>query len=474
MTSIRETAAQTPARRERHIDLLRAVAILAVVTGHWLVIAVEYDAAGALTGFSALGELGWSHPVTWVFQVMPVFFMVGGFANAASLSAHRRRHGDDAGWLLDRSARLIRPTTVLLVVVAGAALVAGLLGVDASQIGMAAWLVSIPLWFLVAYLGMIVLTPVMLRLHQRLGLLVPVLLLVPVFAGDLLRFSTGAEEPGFGNFLFGWLAIHQIGFCWYDGRLPNRRTVSVPLLLGGLTALVLLTAAGPYPVSMVTVPGEVMQNSSPPTLALVALATAQLGLILLLRNPSERWLQRPRVWTVVVAVNAVILTVFLWHMAAAVVGAIGLHALGLLATPPVDTATWLWWQIPWLLILAVVLAGLVALFGRVEARAVPGARAAESGAPRFLPAAVAGWLAGTSGRMLATTVVGYTATLGGLLGIAITELPGYGAPFGLPAAPLLGYVAGAGVLRLARACRQSRMAQPETAGQQRQDAPHTS
>jgi peptidoglycan/LPS O-acetylase OafA/YrhL len=107
VTSIRELAARTPTRRERHIDLLRAVAILAVVTGHWLVITIEYDPGkGQLTGYSVLGVLTWSHPVTWLFQVMPVFFIVGGYANAASLNAHRHRGGGDAGWLLDRSARL--------------------------------------------------------------------------------------------------------------------------------------------------------------------------------------------------------------------------------------------------------------------------------------------------------------------------------------------------------------------------------
>ncbi|QSB13073.1 acyltransferase [Natronosporangium hydrolyticum] len=458
MTSIREAAAQTPSRRERHIDLLRAVAIGAVVTGHWLMIAVEYDGQGELTGFSALGELSWSHPLTWVFQVMPVFFMVGGFANAASLTAHRRRGGSDAGWLLDRSARLVRPTTVLLVVVAALAATARLLGADPEQVGMATWLVSIPLWFLVAYLGMIVLSPVMYSLHQRLGLLVPVLLLLPVLLGDVLRFQLGAEEPGYGNFLFAWLAIHQIGFAWHDGQLPNRRSVSLPLLLGGFTTLLLLTTVGPYPVSMVTVPGELMQNSSPPTLAMVALAATQLGLILLLRNPSERWLQRPRVWTVVVAVNAVILTVFLWHMSAVVFASVGLHALGLLPTPPVDSTAWLWWQLPWLLILALVLAGLVLAFGRVEARAMPSAKAAESGPPRLLPTPVADAVAGTPGRLLVITVVGYAATLGGLLGIAMAELGDYDGFFGLPTGALLGYLAGAGVLRLARGCWQSRLA----------------
>lgn len=87
---LRELAERTPPQRERHVDLLRAPAITAVVLGHWLVITVTYDDQGGLGGFSALEELTWAHtPLTWMFQVMPLFFVVGGFANADPMSSQR-------------------------------------------------------------------------------------------------------------------------------------------------------------------------------------------------------------------------------------------------------------------------------------------------------------------------------------------------------------------------------------------------
>jgi fucose 4-O-acetylase-like acetyltransferase len=434
VTSIRELAGRTPVWRERHIDLLRAVAIAAVVLGHWLIMVVEYDSRGRLTGSSALRDLAWAHPVTWLFQVMPVFFMVGGFANAISLSHHRDRGGTAGQWLLERSARLVRPTTALLVVLGAAALAARLLGVAPDQVGRAVWLATLPLWFLVVYLGVIALTPVMFRLHERAGLAVPVLLLLPVVAGDLLRLRYGDEAWAYGNFAFGWLAIHQLGFAWRDGRLPHRPGVAIPLLAGGLAGLVLLTVAGPYPVSMVTVPGAPTQNSSPPSLALVALAIAQLGLAMLLAGPSQRWLQRPRPWLVVVAMNAVILTVFLWHMTAAVLGTVVLHLLDRLATPDVDSAEWLLWQVPWIAALAVVLAALVALFGRVETRA------ATSKVDRS-PA-------------LALVAAGYAATIAGLLWQAAAGSGDHG-PFAMPTGALLLFLAGAAVLWLLRRAARS-------------------
>jgi hypothetical protein len=64
-------------------------------------------------------------------------------------------------------------------------------------------------------------------------------------------------------------------------------------------------------VSMFGAVGTGLQNIAPPTLALLALATSQTGLILLLHDPVERWLVLPRRWTAVAAVNAVVFTLYL-------------------------------------------------------------------------------------------------------------------------------------------------------------------
>jgi hypothetical protein len=436
---VRETAARTPARRDRHVDLLRAVAICAVVLGHWLLIAVQ-PAGGTIRGFSALAVLTWAQPVTWLFQVMPVFFMVGGFANAASLRSRLRRPDRTAAtvdWLLDRGARLAYPTAVLLAVVAAAAVVAGLAGVDRDQIGTATWLATLPLWFLVAYLAAVLLTPVMYAAHRRAGLAVPVLLLLPVAVGDVLRLRYGQESYAYGNLLFAWLALHQVGFSWQDGRLPARPRVAVPLLAGGLAALVLLTVAGPYPVSMVTVPGAPVQNSSPPTLALLSLAVAQLGLALLLRDRSQRWLERSRVWMAVVAVNSVVLTLFLWHLVAAVLVIVVLYLAGWLSAAPVGSAAWLAGRVPWVAACAVALTALVLPAGRVEARA--------AGAPRLTGGPV-------SRGAPAATVAGYLAVVVGLLWLAVAG-QGYHGLTGVPPGAVGLVLAGTGAIGTVRAYR---------------------
>jgi surface polysaccharide O-acyltransferase-like enzyme len=432
--SIRELAGRTPAGRRRDLDLLRAAAIIAVVVGHWLIVTVERD--GGLTGFSALPHLVPAHPLTWLFQVMPVFFLVGGAANAISWSRHRDdgAAGPAGTWLLDRSARLLPPVTTFLVVVAGSAAAARVAGVSPDAVAQAVGFVTLPLWFLVVFFGVVALTPVTYRWHERYGLAAVAVLLVGVAVGDVLRFTTGDELWAAGSFAFGWLAVYQTGFSWRDGSLMLTRRRAAALLAGGVVALALLTGPGPYPVSMVTVPGAAVQNPSPPTLALMTLAAAQLGLVGLVAGPSRRWLERPRPWTGVVAVNAVILTVYLWHLVAALLGALALGALGLL--PPSDAGSGAWWlgRIPWLAVLTVALVVLLVIFGRVEMR--PRDRVGGLGQGTVPPAVRAAPLA-------------YLASIVGVLWL-VAAGPGPHGPFVMPTGALLLVLCGAGVLRLAR------------------------
>lgn len=459
MATIRELADRTPATRRRHVDLLRAVAIAAVVVGHWLVIAVERDATGRLTGFSALGQIPGLHALTWLFQVMPVFFLVGGASNAISWQRHRNRGGSSARWLLDRAARVLPPVVALVLAVAVGAIAARAAGVDPGTAAEAVHLVTLPLWFLVVYVAVIALTPVACAAHERWGLAVPLVLLAGVAIGDALHLATGQVQFAYGNYACAWLAVHQVGIAWQDGSLgltPRRSTV---LLVVAGVALVLLTGPGPYPVSMVSVPGAPIQNSGPPTLALMALAAVQIAVVGLVAGPADRWLARPGPWRVVVAVNVVVLTLFLWHMVAALAGALTLDALGLLPAAPVGSAQWWAGRVPWLATATAFQVVLVAAFAWVEtgaARRLSAARRRAAQAAAAPPGpegeATGRWraVAGAAGSVLASTpavVAAYAATVLGLFVLAYAGRGPHG-PFVIPTSALVLLLSGSAALAL--------------------------
>jgi hypothetical protein len=69
-----------PAERNRVVDLVRVLALCGVVLGHWLKQGWYVDDSGILRRAGLLGIAPWTHPLTWIFQVIPLFFVVGGYA----------------------------------------------------------------------------------------------------------------------------------------------------------------------------------------------------------------------------------------------------------------------------------------------------------------------------------------------------------------------------------------------------------
>ncbi|MFJ1743562.1 acyltransferase [Streptomyces microflavus] len=414
---VRVLAEATPATRDRYVDLLRVASLAAVVLGHWLMAAVTPDGVGNL-----LAVVPALQPLTWLLQVMPVFFFVGGFAHALSYRSLLRKRPEGstdsvyAAFLRARLQRLLRPTMVFVLVWGAAALLIQLLGGGGGLTGVTLRLVTQPLWFIGIYLAMVAFTPPLLRLHERYGWGAFAGLAGAAAAVDVLRFAAGVPYVEFLNFAFVWLAVHQLGFLRADGRLgvgPALPALRRPALLagGGLVGAVALVAFGPYPLSMVGMPGEKVSNMAPPTLALLCHGLWLVGAVELLRAPAARLLARPRAWRTVVAANGVAMTAFLWHLTA-MLGVYG--AMLALDVPLPEPATAAWWaQTPLRLAFAAALtAVLVAAFRTFERPA----------APATPPATATATAPGTGSAPLAA--LGATLCLLGVLALSMVGFAG--------------------------------------------------
>ncbi|MGW8779577.1 acyltransferase family protein [Streptomyces sp. NPDC055796] len=392
----KDLAEATPGSRDRYVDLLRVASLGTVLLGHWLMAAVSSDGIGNLLALVPALQV-----LTWGLQIMPVFFFVGGFSHALSYrSLARRADGRPvyAAFLRARLQRLLRPTLVFVLLWTAGALAVQLAGGGEGKLtGAALRLVTQPLWFIGIYLAMVAFTPALLTLHRRWGWGAFAALAGSAAAVDVLRFALAVPYVEFLNFAFVWLAVHQLGFLRADGRI----TRPAVLAAAGLAGAVLLVAYGPYPLSMVGMPGEKVSNMAPPTLALLAHGMWLVGAVELLRAPAAALLARPRVWRGVVAANGIAMTAFLWHLTAML--AVYAAQLGLgLSLPEPATAAW-WAQVPVRLLAAAALTGvLVAVFRRFEA---PGRGGAEPGSgPR--------------------AALGITLCLLGVLGLSMTGLGG--------------------------------------------------
>ena len=288
LATVRELAAATPGTRNRVVDLLRAAAIVVVVLGHWLMAAVVVR-GGELVPGHLLGLATWTHPLTWVFQVMPVFFLVGGYANACSWRSARGRGMPYAAWLRARLRRLLVPVVPLLLAWLVAASVATR---PASRPGRCArhprWRSCPP--------GSSRRTSSCARWHRRRCGCGSALGWWSVVGGvllgglvDLVSLGTDTLGVGFANYLVVWATVHQLGYAWLDGRLAGTRR-RLLLAAVGAVGLVALVWAGPYPVSMVGLDGAAVNNSYPTRVTLLFLGMLQAGVVLALEPLLARWM----------------------------------------------------------------------------------------------------------------------------------------------------------------------------------------
>lgn len=401
LSTVRDLAAATPATRNRVVDLLRAAAIVVVVLGHWLMAAVVVR-DGELEIGHLLELAPWTHPLTWVFQVMPVFFLVGGYANALSWRSARAKNLPYAGWLRARLRRLLTPVVPLLLVWLLAVVVAHAAGVPTATLRTASQVALVPTWFLAAYVVVCSVAPATLWVWERWGWSSIVGGLALGCLIDLVSLGTDTLTVGFANYLVVWATVHQVGYAWLDGRLAGtgRR---LTLAAVGLVGVVGLVWAGPYPVSMIGLDGAAVNNSYPTRVTLGFLGLLQAGLVLSLEPVLARWLQRPRAWSATVLLNTRIMTLYLWHLTAMVL-VIGLSLLlggpGLGVTP----MTGAWWATRplWWAVLGLATLGFIALLGRFETP-----RRDDSPAPPvWLPVLVTVLACGGLGFMAAKGIVG--------------------------------------------------------------------
>jgi peptidoglycan/LPS O-acetylase OafA/YrhL len=301
--------ASKPGTRDVYIDFLRAFSLLVVVAWHWVFTIVRWSDDGP----HATNPIGFTTGlwmITWLLQVMPLFFYVGGYSHLTAWQRAQGRGEHLGSFVTRRLRRLAVPAAALLVVWIALGITLGAI-FNLRWIGRAVELVVSPLWFMAVYLMLVALLPVFLWLHRRWDTTVLVFLAAIAGAVDIARFRYHHEWLGLINMMAVWGLCHQLGF-FYDRIVSALRRTDWTLLWAGLAALAGLVGSGIYPGSMVGVPGE-RSNMAPPTLCIVALVLFQAGVAEILRPGMETRLARPRWKRMSTTINRFSMPLFLFH-----------------------------------------------------------------------------------------------------------------------------------------------------------------
>ncbi|MBD5786352.1 acyltransferase family protein [Cellulosimicrobium terreum] len=397
-------------QRDAFVDAVRALATLSVLTVHWLMADATWDGETLRIGNALVHGAGWA--VTWLLQVLALLFFAAGASAAYGLvrrpddvPAARRGGPSDVlgrgvlgavgadladGWrlVLHRLRRLLRPVGVFAVawVVAIVVLLVG--GLPGGAVRALATLAPQLLWFLAIYLVLLALTPLLRRALHAAGWWGVALLTAAPLAVEALRFGAGLERLALVDVVLVWAVPYAIGLLYADVRsgirvLRRGRVVPVAVLpsravlvgvgLAAAAFAALLVALGPYPASLIGMPGDTMSNLGPPTAPVVLHAVALVAFALASRDLLARW-AHGRGRKVVAGLAARSMTVYLWHVTAMiVVVAVVLVGLGERLPDP-GSADW-WASRPvWFGAFALVLLGISRVVGRFESprrRSVP-------------------------------------------------------------------------------------------------------
>ena len=348
------------------IDVARALSVLVVVVFHTLLYRIRLTDAG-LT-LEPWAAPTWLYPLTWVLMIMPLFFVAGGFAHTLTVD-RMHREGTSAGhYLASRGRRLIGPLVVFVTFCAiGFSLAAWAGFLDAAS-ELSRLLMQL-LWFITTYLGIVVVAPGAVRLHDRFGVAPMLVLAVLAAAVDAWSFAVDNYELRYLNLMFVWPLVHQFGIAYQRGWWRRGPVwVAWASIAAGAAGVALLVFGFGYPPTSVGFADLPIANIQPPTLAMASLALAQCGVLGLVERSGALASLPPALEKGLGLLNAVMVSVYLWHIPiiALTGGALALLAL----TAPVAAPALL---SPATLAVAsiLVVAAAVPLLGRLELRMIP-------------------------------------------------------------------------------------------------------
>jgi acyltransferase-like protein len=301
-----EVEASTPATRDRAIDVIRIVALAGVVVGH-TVMATSTLRDGVFIWSNLLTASPVFQALTWVFQIMPLFFFAGVAACIDSWTP-----GTSWGnWLMRRCTRLYRPVFYYLAFwwVALAVLSAVLPEhVYEPVAGISIQL----LWFLGAYVLVLAAVPLLARITTTGRFVFAVAAAYACVAVvDAIRINGGWSALGYLN-MIAWVIPGMFGVAYRRRLLAGRAALTFGTVMFAIN--VALLVLGPYELSLVGIDTQQLKNMTPPSLLLAGHAIMMCAFAIAAAPAIIRWAQRPRVWWLAAIGNSGAMTLYLWHI----------------------------------------------------------------------------------------------------------------------------------------------------------------
>lgn len=316
---------ETPADRDRSIDAIRAYGLIIVVAGHYIMGIVQWNRNVPHLGNTLSSSIS-LQAITWIFQVMPLFFIAGGAANYISWKSARTKSTPYAVWLWKRAHRLLSPALVYLVVM----IALGALISPNTNREMGRVLLNIStqlLWFLGVYIVTTALTPFTVGLYENFKNVSVIAWLAVIAFCDYAHLAETSFAPfSLLNFISVWAMVSQFGYAFEKNQI--KRSIAIVIFILTFACEIWLVANFPYPISLVGMPTDTVSNMAPPTLVLALHSISIWALLSIFKDRINRVCQNLKIWKLVVGANMAAMTIYLWHIPVIMFLTVGSHLLG--------------------------------------------------------------------------------------------------------------------------------------------------
>src|ERR1700730_11923726 len=301
-----EVEASTPATRDRAIDIIRIVSLVGVVVVH-TIMATSTLRDGVFIWNNLLAASPVFQALTWVFQVMPLFFFAGVAASIDSWTPATSW----GNWMMRRCTRLYRPVFYYLAFWwVALALLSTVLPEHVYEpvAGISIQL----LWFLGAYVLVLATVPLLSGITTT-GRFVAAVVGTYAFIGvvDAIRFNFhDVSALGYLNMVV-WLIPGMFGVAYRRRLLAGRAALTLVVVMLVVNVALLL---GPYELSLVGIETQQLKNMTPPSLLLAGHAIMMCAFAIAAAPAIARWALGTRVWWLAAIGNSGAMTLYLWHI----------------------------------------------------------------------------------------------------------------------------------------------------------------
>jgi len=321
MRSVFNEASKTSISRERFIDFTKVIGLLFLIFNSFLFLRLE-ESRGEFFVTNLSAESQSLIVISWFTAGMSLFFFSMGFNNLIAWYSNVGRDGSQWNYLVDRINTLLGPvlvwifsSTIVLNILSRSSNFPNYLTTSEDGIMPSIEFILWPLWLVSIYLVMVLFAPLTIFLHKKYPYATVLTLFTMTVLIDNIEFSLNFSYIKLFNYLFFWIAIHQLGYFYADGKIQevNVNVFRYLTVFSYGYLFYQISASNKY-LSLASYRLSSLNNEDPPTTFYLVASIGLISLAFTLKNLIDKMLSNQKIWLLISHIHANIYTIYLWHL----------------------------------------------------------------------------------------------------------------------------------------------------------------